>query len=265
LNSPADTAFDWHGPADAPAVALIHGLGLERGMWRDFVADLRADYRVLSYDLFGHGDSAPPPSPPSMALFASQLRGLLDAAGVASCALVGFSLGGMICRRFAIDTPARVTALGIFNSPHERSRQAQLEVESRADATAAGDVEASVTAALERWFTPAYRSAKPGYIAAVRARLLANDPAVYAACRRVLAGGVAELIRPEPPIACPALVLTCAEDTGSSPAMARAMAAEMPAARLIIVPGLRHMGLVESPGKFIAPLRALLAAASATP
>lgn len=230
-------------------------------MWRDVVDDLRADYRVLAYDLFGHGRSAPPPATPSLALFAAQLRGLLDAAGVESCAVVGFSLGGMICRRFAMDAPARATALGIFNSPHERGREAQREVESRADATAAG-IESTVEAALERWFTPAFRAARPGYIAQIRARLLANDPAVYAACRRVLARGVAELIRPEPPIRCPALVATCAEDRGSSPAMARAIADEMPAARLLIVPKLRHMGLVESPGEFIAPLRRLLAEAS---
>ena len=256
------TAFEWHGAADAPVVALIHGLGLERRMWRDFAAALQADYRVLAYDLFGHGESAPPPAAPSLALFSAQLRGLLDAQGVASCAAVGFSLGGMICRRFAIDHPPRAAALGIFNSPHERSRAAQLEVESRAAGVASGasrDIEATVDAALARWFTPAFRAAQPDYIAQIRAQLLANDPAIYAQCRRVLADGVAELIRPEPPPACPALVMTCENDSGSTPAMSRAIAAELPAAQLRIVPKFQHMGLVESPHKFIAPLRQFLA------
>jgi len=254
------TACDWRGPADAPVVALIHGLGLARGMWRAFAGDLQVDYRVLAYDLFGHGGSAPPPAAPSLALFSAQLRGLLDAAGVESCAVVGFSLGGMICRRFAMDHPARAAALGVFNSPHERSPAAQREAESRADATAGAKsaVEATVEAALERWFTPEFRAARPRYIAETRAQLLANDPAVYAACRRVLADGVAELIRPAPPIRCPALVMTCADDRGSTPAMARAIAAELPAAQLRIVPG-RHMGLVESPHRFIKPLRRFLA------
>jgi len=260
VNASAATDFEWHGAADAPAVALIHGLGLDRRMWREFVADLRADYRVLSYDLFGHGGSAPPPAAPSLALFAAQLRGLLDAARVDSCAVVGFSLGGMICRRFAMDCPARARALGVFNSPHARDRAAQLEAESRAAATAAGDIESTVEAALERWFTPQFRAARPEFIAATRAQLLANDRSVYAACRRVLAEGVAELIRPQPPLACPALVMTCAEDRGNSPVMARAIAGEMPGAECIIVPGLRHLGLVESPAEFIAPLRRLLLA-----
>lgn len=231
-------------------------------MWRDFAAALQADYRVLAYDLFGHGESAPPPAAPSLALFSAQLRDLLDAQGVASCAAVGFSLGGMICRRFAIDHPPRAAALGVFNSPHERSRAAQLEVESRAAGVASGasrDIEATVDAALARWFTPAFRAARPDYIAQTRAQLLANDPAIYAQCRRVLADGVAELIRPEPPPACPALVMTCENDSGSTPAMSRAIAAELPAAQLRIVPKLQHMGLVESPHKFIAPLRQFLA------
>ena len=253
------TAFEWHGAADAPVVVLIHGLGLERRMWRDFAAALQADYRVLAYDLFGHGESAPPPAAPSLALFSAQLRGLLDAQGVASCAAVGFSLGGMICRRFAIDHPPRAAALGIFNSPHERSRAAQLEVEARAAGVASGDIESTVDAALARWFTPAFRAARPEYIAQTRAQLLANDPAIYAQCRRVLADGVAELIRSEPPPACPALVMTCENDSGSTPAMSRAIAAELPAAQLRIVPKLQHMGLVESPHKFIAPLRQFLA------
>ena len=197
------TAYDLCGPDGAPLVVLIHGLGLTRQLWQWHAPALSARYRVLCYDLFGHGESAPPPEAPSLALFSAQLRGLLDRLEVESCALVGFSLGGMINRRFALDHPERVRALAILNSPHERSPAAQAEVEARAAETAAGGPAATLEATLARWFTPEFRAARSDIIATVRDWVLANDPAVYAQCRRVLAGGVVELIHPHPPIARP--------------------------------------------------------------
>jgi pimeloyl-ACP methyl ester carboxylesterase len=48
--------------------------------------------------------------------------------------------------------------------------------------------------------------------------------------------------------------MTAENDSGSTPAMAHAIAAEIPDAEAIIVPGLQHMGLVENPGSFSNPL-----------
>ncbi len=248
------TAYQLHGDAAAPLVALIHGLGLNRHIWSAYRAALSPRYRVLTYDLFGHGGSAPPPATPSLALFAAQLRALLDALDIDACALVGFSLGGMINRRFAMDYPARARALAIFNSPHRRSRAAQRLVEQHAAQSATDGPAATLESAIARWFTLEFQAAHPAYIARVRRWLLANDPTHYAQCRRVLAGGVTELLRPQPPIACPALVMTCEHDSGSTPAMSRAIAAEMANARVVIVAGLQHMGLVEQPARFTAPL-----------
>jgi (E)-2-((N-methylformamido)methylene)succinate hydrolase len=55
-------------------------------------------------------------------------------------------------------------------------------------------------------------------------------------------------------IRCPTLVLTGEHDTGSTPAMAQALAARLPAATLAILPGLRHLSLIESPEQVAVPL-----------
>ncbi len=248
------TAWEARGPAGAPAVLLIHGLGLSRRMWRAHAPALAARYRVLSYDLYGHGESSPPPADLSLSVFATQLRDLMDALDVDRAALVGFSLGGMINRRFALDHADRVAALAIFNSPHERDPQAQRLVEDRAAQSAAGGPAATIETTLERWFTAGFRRDRPEIVAGIRRQVLANDPRHYAACRRVLARGVVELVRPDPPIAAPALVVTCENDTGSTPAMSHAIATEIAGARTIVLPGLQHMGLVERPAAFTAPL-----------
>ena len=248
------TAYELSGSEDAPVVVLIHGLGLNRRTWQWHEPKLAARYRVLTYDLFGHGESGAPLQTPSLLLFSEQLFALLDHLGVDRGALVGFSLGGMINRRFALDHPDRVTALAILNSPHERTPQAQRLVEERAAQSAEGGPGATLDSTIERWFTEDFRTAHPEVIAQVRAWVLANEPKTYAQCREVLAKGVVELIRPDPPITRPTLVMTAENDSGSTPAMAYEIAAEITGARTLIVPHLQHMALVERPDLFIGPV-----------
>lgn len=183
----------------------------------------------------------------------------MDALGIDRATVIGFSLGGMINRRLAMDHPDRVAALVILNAPHERSPEAQRLVEDRAAATWAGGPAANIDATLDRWFTPQYRHAAPDAVARIRATILANDPQSYAGHREVLAYGVAELVRPRPAIAVPTLVMTCEDDSGSTPAMARAIAAEIDGADCVIVPGLRHLGLIERCELFTAPILRFLA------
>ena len=249
-----DTAYYLSGPAEAPVVILIHGLGLNRHTWQWHQPDFSIRYRVLGYDLYGHGESAPPPSEPSLSLFAEQLIGLLDFLSIERGSLIGFSLGGMINRRFAMDYPERTDALCILNSPHERTPEAQRLVEERAAKSASGGPGATLDTTIERWFTPDFRSARTDIINLVRQWVLANEPKSYARCRQVLATGVLELIRPDPIITLPTLVMTSENDSGSTPEMAHSIAREIVGAKTVIVPHLQHMGLVEAPTKFTEPI-----------
>lgn len=246
------TAYDLTGPTDAPVVALIHGLGLTRqSTWAAIAASLQQRFRVLSYDLLGHGESHIPQGPVDLTVLGEQLIDLMDELGIERAALVGFSLGGMINRRCVMDHPDRVSAVAVLNSPHERGDAQQKLVEARARDSTAGGPEATIDAALERWFTPEFRSENKAVVEGIRDTVLANDPENYAAHRRVLAAGVTELIRPRPPLTCPLLVVTSEHDTGSTPAMSRAIAAETAGAQVAIIPALRHMGLVERPDLFL--------------
>ncbi len=248
ISSP--TAFDIQGPVDAPWVTLVHGIGLSREIWADHVDDLSRQFRVLNYDLWGHGRSGPLPAPASLSLYSMQLIELLDHLRIERTAIVGFSLGGMINRRVVLDEPSRVSALAILNSPHRRNPEAQALVEQRAAATADGDLATTLDATLARWFTPAAFVQQPDLVSQVRQWILSNDLDSFAQARQVLARGVTELIAPEPPITVATLVLTGEHDSGSTPAMAREIAAEISGARCVIVPGLQHMGLLEHPPPF---------------
>ncbi len=128
------------------------------------------------------------------------------------------------------------------------------------DIRAIRDTPDAFDAALARWFTPAFRAGHANAVANIRRVVLANDPGNYALHRRVLAEGVTELIRPKVAISHPALVMTCEHDSGSTPAMARTIASEINGAEVIIVPGLKHLGLIERPELFTAPIIEFLTA-----
>jgi len=254
ITSRNGSVYELSGPVEAPVIVLVHGLGLNRHVWDKYSSRLSPRYRVLNYDLYGHGESAPPPGTPSLTMFSEQLLGLLDELAIDQCSIIGFSLGGMINRRFAMDHPDRLHAMAILNSPHEREPEAQKLVEQRALDSAAGGPGATLDATIERWFTVDFIAANPDFIDTVRSWVLANDPENYALCRQVLAFGVVELIRPQPPITHPTLIMTCENDSGSTPAMSQSIASEINGAQVIIVPGLQHMGLCENLSFFVTAL-----------
>ncbi len=100
-------------------VLLIHGLGSNRASWRLQVAALAERYRVITYDVRGHGDSGRPQSGYSVRRLAADTAGLIRALGIDSVHLVGLSLGGMIGFQLAVDHPELVASLVIVNSGPE--------------------------------------------------------------------------------------------------------------------------------------------------
>jgi len=251
-----ETAYERQG--SGPAVVLVHGLGLSRAMWQWQLPAMVAHFDVLTYDLLGHGESSKPVGVPDLTLFSEQLLRLMDRCGIARAGVAGFSLGGMIVRRFALDHPDRLSALAILHSAHDRTpseREAILRRVRQAEGTGPSS---TADGALERWFTAGFRAGNPDLMSLIRDWILSNDPAVYPGIYRVLAEGDAEIARDIDGIRTPTLVMTGEADFGNSPEMAKKMAARIAGAREVILPGLRHMALAESPRAFNEPLVAFL-------
>ena len=118
----------------------------------------------------------------------------MEELGVSKTALIGFSIGGMINRRFAMDFPDSLTSLAILNSPHDRGEEAQAAVEARAKMVREEGGLSTLPAALERWFTAQYRQADSKGLELVRNWREQVDPESYAQAAWVLANGVRELI-----------------------------------------------------------------------
>jgi 3-oxoadipate enol-lactonase len=251
---PRDATTELPGTAyrvsgEGPPVVLVHGLGLNQNMWQWQRDALNAHFTVIEYDLLGHGDSAKPPGPYPMKLMTDQIIRLIDHLGIERCALVGFSLGGLIVQSFALAHPGRTSALVILNAAHGRTQEQRDALMNRVQQVREHGPASTVEAALERWFTPGFARRSPQVLEQVRQWVLANDAGVYPEVYHLLAQADIGLERAISNIKCPTLVVTGEEDHGNSPAMSRRMAELIPGARAEILEGLRHMALAEDPEK----------------
>jgi len=95
----------------APAVVLVHGIGSRGVSWYPIIDDLAAHFRVVSFDLRGHGDSSKPDGGYLLPDYAADLAGLVDALEIERPRIIGHSLGGLTTLRWAADHPSRAAAL----------------------------------------------------------------------------------------------------------------------------------------------------------
>jgi 4,5:9,10-diseco-3-hydroxy-5,9,17-trioxoandrosta-1(10),2-diene-4-oate hydrolase len=101
---------------EGPAVVLLHGSGPGASGYSNFKQNIdtivESGHRAIVMDMLGFGYSSKPTDCDyTTELFASTVKGALDAIGVEKCALYGNSLGGAICIRIALDFPEFVTSL----------------------------------------------------------------------------------------------------------------------------------------------------------
>ncbi|WP_207933965.1 3-oxoadipate enol-lactonase [Actinomadura sp. KC06] len=228
------------GPADAPVVVLGPSLGTSMDLWLPQLPTLTRTWRVLRYDLPGHGNEPPPDAPFTVEDLADGITRLLDDLGVDRAAYAGVSLGGAVGTALALRAPDRVAGLILcctsprFGEPgpwRERAALVRREGVGPVADTAAG-----------RWFTPYFTGAGP-YVAMLRA----TDPAGYAACCDALAGF--DATDRLGGITAPTLVIAGAQDGPTPPdGHARRLAAGIPDARLTIIDGAGHLANVERPG-----------------
>ena len=100
------------GPAGAPALVLIHGFSHSLETWDAWALDLSRDYRVIRFDLPGHGlTGARADGAYSVTDTVAQVAALLDEAAPERFVLGGSSLGGLVAWRYAADNPDRVEGL----------------------------------------------------------------------------------------------------------------------------------------------------------
>jgi pimeloyl-ACP methyl ester carboxylesterase len=233
--SSAGLFYEASGTGDA--VVLVHAFSVDRRMWAPQIALLERRFRVVRYDLRGHGKSDGPGSPYAPH---DDLRSVLDALGIGKATLIGLSAGSTLAIDFAIAYPDRVARL-VLASP---------------------GLNGHVPSSPLTWTQPVFQAAGAGD-AEGAARLWAGTPIMAIRADLSAAPAVRDLVmsnvrvwtykanpaRPLTPpavgrlaeVKCPTLVILGERDLPHIKEIADLLAKGIPGATLATIPGAGHM------------------------
>src|SRR5215813_12605377 len=205
--------YDLSGPLGAPMVMLSHSLATTRDMWKPQLPALTKEYRVLNYDMRGHGSTSAPAGPYTFAMLTADVAGLLDHLRIERVSFVGLSIGGMIGQHLAI---------------HHRDR-----------------LRCAVLCSTTSAIPPAAHPDAMEWIGG----MIRNTPvAGFVGCGRAIQGLdiTAELSK----IRTPVLVLPGEKDPGAPPAMSEVIHRAIPGSEYAVLPDAAHLANIEQESAF---------------
>lgn len=209
---------------------------------------LALERRVLLYDFRGHGRSTLGNADGTLDQLSGDLLALMDGLELESADLCGFSLGGTIVMRTAIDHPGRVRRLIPVATSSRVGRAAAEWYTERAALveSQSPDLKPTQEADARDMFKVAPDEFEAGWL--IRSQSTA-DPRGYGNACRAMAALNGEPLDPElPRIQAPALVVCSDLDQLCPPRAAEIIVAGIPGARMEIIPGSGHQIPVEKPG-----------------
>jgi 3-oxoadipate enol-lactonase len=224
------------GPHDAPVLVLGPSVGTTLEVWAPQLPALTAAWRVLRYDLPGHGGSGVLHG--TVGDIATAVAELLDTLGVREFGYAGISLGGAVGTTLAVERPERVTSLVLCCTSARFGEPAGWH--ERAATVRSGGLLPLAGMLAGRWFTPGH--ADPGL---ARDMLAQVDPEGYAACCDALA--VFDERDRLGQVRAPTLIIAGAEDVATPLAHAETLLRGIPGADLAVVTGAAHLANLEQP------------------
>ena len=250
MSGEAGVAIHYEVAGEGPALILTHGYSSTGEMWAGQIAPLSQHFKVVTWDMRGHGASDYPEDQRaySEAATVADMAALLDAVGAKDAIVGGLSLGGYMSLAFHRAHPDRTRALLIIDTgPGYKNDQARdgwnanaIARAERFEADGFGDLsKASAEVRLAR-----HRDAS-GLARAARGMLTQRD---------------ARVIESLPGVAVPAIVIVGANDT---PFLAASdyMAAKIPGAKKVVIPDAGHSANIDQPAAFNAALLDFLSGA----
>lgn len=233
-------------------VILFHSLLADRSSWDGITGLLAATHRVFVLHLpgFGASDSV-----------GSRLEDIADhiAAGIAGLGLeekpilLGNGYGGFIALMTAIRHPGIASRLVLADCGACFSEPGRAAFRGMSAAAKEKGLGAIADVAMRRLFAPEFQAQNPALVAQRKERFLAVDAATFhGACDALATLDVRDKLKS---VGVPVLVLVGAQDEATPPPMARELAAGLPDATLVELPGLAHVPQLQAPDVFMQAIR----------
>lgn len=233
------------GKADAPVLVLSNSLGTTHEMWAHQMPALEKQFRVLRYDVRGHGQSSVPAKSYTVDRLGRDVIALLDAVGAKRVHFCGLSMGGVtgmwlgryaperIDRLVLCDTGAKIGTAEIWNQRIKTCRE--------------GGMAPLMQGIIERWFTQDFRQKAPQEVEKIAAQTRSTPAEGYAKSSEALRD--MDLREEIAAIRAKTLVIVGSHDPATTPADAKFIAGKIAGARLVELPA-AHISNVEAADQF---------------
>ncbi|WP_116130960.1 3-oxoadipate enol-lactonase [Tropicimonas sp. IMCC34043] len=241
-----DVALHWRQDGDptGPAVVFANALGTDLRIWDRVIHRLPDRYRLIRYDMRGHGLSDCPAPPYSMGALVHDAERLIEALDVSDCVFVGLSIGGLVAQGLAIKRLDLVRAMVLSNTA-AKIGTAQIWQQRIATLRESG-IEAIADATMEKWFTAGYRATPE--VSLWRNMLTRTPLEGYIGCCHAISG--TDFYTPLSGLTLPTLAIAGSDD-GSTPAdLVRETAALVKGSEFHLIRGAGHMPGIEQPRNY---------------
>jgi 3-oxoadipate enol-lactonase len=229
---------------DGPLVVLLHPLAESGEIWRRLIDELTPRYRVVAPDARGHGASTWDGTPFSIIDLADDVAALIGHLGAQPAHVAAMSMGGCTAIALAVRHPDRVASLALADTTADYGPDKAAAWAERADKAVAVPRRKQLTFQVDRWFSAAFVAEDPAEVDRVSELFVATDSEAHAAaCRAMGAFDDSQRLNG---ITAPTLVLVGEEDYATPLAMSEALQSGIRGSTLQVLPGTRHLSLVES-------------------
>ncbi len=254
-----DIDVAWFEVGRGEPLILIHGLADDHRAWRRAIPDLVLGHRVLMYDLRGHGETSLGKPDGTLTQLGADLASLMEAIGVDKADVAGFSLGGTIAMRMAIDHPEKVERLVLVATSSRVGRTAADWYRRRVDMVERDDPELRET--MDRDTGDVYARAPSELDDGLLIRRQSTaDPRGYGNACAAMAALNATPLDPElGRISAPTLIVASELDRHCPPKAAEIIAAGIKGSRMEVLAGAGHPIPVEKPRELAGSMNSFLA------
>jgi 3-oxoadipate enol-lactonase len=237
--------YSFTGPAAAPALILSNSLGSNFSMWDAQAPTFEKQFRLLRYDMRGHGQSSAPPPPYAVPDLARDILALADSLNIVRFHFCGLSIGGMIGMTLALQAPDRLHKLVLCNTA---PKIGTLEFwNTRIQTVQCKGMKEVASAVTARWFTPAFQQSSPDKVTSAIRVLESLDPQGYVGgCTAVRDFDFRESASH---LRIQTLVVSGTHDPAATPADGRFLAEHIPGARYVEL-NTSHLSNIEAPAQF---------------
>jgi 3-oxoadipate enol-lactonase len=244
--------YEVTGKEGAPWLVLSHSLACSVRMWDPTVEAFKGSFRILNYDMRGHGHTTAPKGPYTLDMLADDVLSLLDFLKIKKALYCGLSIGGMIGQTLALRGKGPFEKMVLADTTHAQPPEALKQWEDRIKTAEAKGMAGLLDSTMERWFTAPFRASPAAK--KIAQLILATPVDGYIGCGRAIMGlnTTARL----KDIKLPVLAVTGNED-GAAPGT-KFIGETVPGAKFVGIPQASHIANVEQPEAFNRALREFL-------